>query len=276
MARDPDRIARFEREARAAGALNHPNIVAVYEIGRDQDTSWIATELVAGEPLNQVIQHGPLAPGKAIQIALQIADGLTAAHAAGIVHRDLKPANIMVTREGRVKILDFGLAKQRRASADSTATDLTDAGMVMGTTGYMSPEQVRGEEVDQRSDLFCLGVILYEMLRGERAFSGNSSVEVMHAILKDDPPELPPTVPMPLDRIVRRCLEKEPARRFQTAADLGFALQSSFGHSLTPVRVKPRGRPRWKLLAASIAAAAPIFWSVRPLSAPQVTVAVAQ
>src|ERR1035438_6818497 len=227
LARDPDRIARFEREARAAGALNHPNIVAVHEIGRDDDTYWIATELVAGEPLASVIERGPLGVPKALEIATQIAEGLAAAHAAGIVHRDLKPANIMVTRDGRVKILDFGLALRQRTSQDSTTMDMTDEGTVLGTAGYMSPEQVRGEAVDHRSDLFSFGVILYEMLGGKRAFAGASSVEVMHAILKEEPPELPASVPLALSRIVRRCLEKEPARRFQSAADLAFALEPS-------------------------------------------------
>jgi Tol biopolymer transport system component len=225
--RDPNRVARFEREARAAGALNHPNIVAVYDTGQDRETYWIATELVVGEPLTKVIEHGPLSPRKAIEIAKQIAEGLAAAHAAGIIHRDLKPGNVMVARDGRVKILDFGLAKQQRAMAAETVTqDLSGEGTVMGTAGYMSPEQVRGGALDQRSDLFSFGVIVYEMLAGKRAFSGNSSVEVMHAILKDDPPELPATVPPGLERIVRRCLEKDRERRFQSAADLNFALMS--------------------------------------------------
>jgi serine/threonine protein kinase len=221
LARDPDRIARFEREARAAGALNHPNIVAVYDIGCDNGTYWIASELVHGDTLRRAIERGPLPAPKAIEIAMQVAAGLAAAHAAGLVHRDLKPANIMVTRDGQVKILDFGLAKQRHDAQDSTITDLTDEGVVMGTAGYMSPEQVRGEAVDHRSDLFSFGVVLYEMLCGKRAFAGASSVEVMNAILKEDPPELPASVPPALGRIVRRCLEKEPARRFQSAADLG-------------------------------------------------------
>jgi serine/threonine protein kinase len=156
LAGDPDRIARFEREARAAGALNHPNIVAVHDIGHESGTYWIATELVTGEPLNCVIERGPLAPGKAVQIAIQIADGLAAAHAAGIVHRDLKPGNIMVTRDGQVKILDFGLAKQAVAGAESDT--LTESGVVMGTAGYMAPEQIRGETADQRADLFSFGV----------------------------------------------------------------------------------------------------------------------
>src|ERR1017187_9160106 len=256
LARDPDRIARFEREVRAAGGLNHPNIVAVYEIGRDGDTYWIATELVAGEPLAKVIERGALSGPKAIEIGTQIDDGLTAAHAAGIVHRDLKPANIIVTRDGRVKILDFGLALRQRTSQDSTTLELTDEGTVMGTAGYMSPEQVRGEQVDHRSDLFSFGVILYEMLGGKRAFAGASSVEVMHAILKEDPPELPAAVPPALDRIVRRCLQKDRERRFQTAADLGFALQ-------TPSSSQPPAKPpqrrawvTWAAVAAAICGAA--------------------
>jgi len=226
LARDPDRIARFEREARAASALNHPNIVSVYDIGRDKGTYWIASELVRGDTLRRMIEAGPLPAARVIEIATQVAAGLAAAHAAGLVHRDLKPDNIMVTRDGHVKILDFGLAKQRRTPPGSTTADLTDEGVVLGTAGYMSPEQVRGEVVDHRSDLFSFGVVLYEMLCGKRAFAGDSSVEVMHAILKDEPPELPVSVPPALALIVRRCLEKEPDRRFQSAADLGFALES--------------------------------------------------
>jgi len=255
LARDPDRIARFEREARAAGALNHPNIVAVYEIGREDGTYWIATELVAGEPLASAIERGPLALQKALEIATQIAEGLTAAHAAGIVHRDLKPANIMVTRDGRVKILDFGLALRQRTSQDSTTMHMTDEGTVLGTAGYMSPEQVRGETVDQRSDLFSFGVILYEMLGGKRAFAGASSVEVMHAILKEDPGELPASVPPAIDRIVRRCLQKDRERRFQTAADLGWAILTP-SPSQTPAKAtRRRTRLTWAAVVAAICAA---------------------
>jgi eukaryotic-like serine/threonine-protein kinase len=272
LARDPDRIARFEREARAAGGLNHPNIVAVHDIGRDDDTYWIATELVAGESLAKAIERGPMSVPKVLEIAAQIADGLSAAHAAGIVHRDLKPANIMVDRDGRVKILDFGLAVRRRASQDSTTQEMTDEGTVLGTAGYMSPEQVRGEAVDQRSDLFSFGVILYEMLGGRRAFAGDSSVEVMHAILKEDPAGLPASVPPALERIVRRCLQKDRGRRFQAAADLGFALQAL---SLSPAPAeRPKRRALWKwgapLVAASVVVAA-LYWLARPLPPPRVT-----
>jgi Tol biopolymer transport system component len=273
LARDPDRIVRFEREARAAGALNHPNIVSVYEIGRDNETYWIASELVRGDTLRRVIEAGPLAPPKAVEIATQVAAGLAAAHAAGLVHRDLKPDNIMVTRDGQVKILDFGLAKQWRPAPDSTTAGLTDAGVVMGTAGYMSPEQVRGETVEHRSDLFSFGVVLYEMLCGRRAFSGASSAEVMHANLKDQPPELPASVPPPLDRIVRRCLEKEPARRFQSAADLAFALQSSAASLPAAAAPKRRAVLKWAALAgASVSAlGAAWFWLSRPLPAPRIT-----
>jgi serine/threonine protein kinase len=265
-------LCDFEREARAAGALNHPNIVAVYDTGQDRETYWIATELVVGEPLTKVIEHGPLAPRKAIEIAKQIADGLAAAHAAGIIHRDLKPGNIMVARDGRAKILDFGLAKQQRTMATETVTqDLSGEGTVMGTAGYMSPEQVQGEALDQRSDLFSFGVIVYEMLAGKRAFSGRSSIEVMHAILKDDPPELPATVPRGLERIMRRCLEKDRDRRFQNAADLAFALQSLLAGDQEPVAATRRHKTwrYWGAIAAvfvSIGAIAS-WWAVRSQAA---------
>jgi serine/threonine protein kinase len=270
-ARDPDRIARFEREARAASALNHPNIVAVHDIGCDNGTYWIATELVHGDTLRRMIEASPLPASKAVDIATQVANGLAAAHAAGLVHRDLKPDNIMVTRDGHVKILDFGLAKQRRVAQGSTTTDLTDEGVVLGTAGYMSPEQVRGEAVDHRSDLFSFGVVLYEMLCGKRAFAGDSSVEVMHAILKDEPAELPASVPAALGRIVRRCLEKDPDRRFQSAADLAFALHPSSPSLQRAAAPKSRARLKWAALTAAVVAAAALYWLSRPLPPPRVT-----
>src|ERR1017187_9753180 len=269
LARDPDRIARFEREARAAGALNHPNIVAVYEAGREDDTYWIASELVAGESLAKVVERGPMPVGKAVEIATQLADGLAAAHAAGIVHRDLKPANIMVARDGRIKILDFGLALRQRTSQESTTLELTDEGTVMGTAGYMSPEQVRGEPVDQCSDLFSFGVILYELLGGKRAFSGNSSVEVMNAILKEEPPELPASVPEAIAAIVSHCLEKLPERRFQSASDLGYALRLvTTAHPQAEARRKRKIRPPLAsaLAVVILAVAAVAYWWLRPES----------
>ena len=232
MALDRAHIVRFEREARAASALNHPNIVSVYDLGLEGRTYWIATELVVGEPLKNLIERGPLPVRKTIEIAAQISSGLAAAHAAGVVHRDLKPGNIMVTREGRVKILDFGLAKHR-TGADGVPEDLTHTGTVMGTAAYMSPEQVRGEAVDHRSDIFSLGLILHEMLSGKRTFTGESSVHVMHAILTQDAPELPAGVPAGLARIVAHCLEKEAGARFQSAADIGFDLGSMAGAERT-------------------------------------------
>jgi serine/threonine protein kinase len=190
---DRDRIARFEREARAASALNHPNIVSIYEIGAESGVSFIVSELVDGETLVRIIERGPLPLRKLIEVSTQICDGLATAHTAGVIHRDLKPGNIMLTRDGRVKILDFGLARQERAPGfDGTTVEASRPGMIMGTPGYMSPEQVRGEATDARSDLFSLGMILYEMASGQRAFRGSSSIEVMNSILKDDPPELPP------------------------------------------------------------------------------------
>ena len=225
--------------------------------------------MVRGDTLRRVIEAGPLPAPRAIEIAVQVAAGLAAAHAAGLVHRDLKPDNIMMTRGGQVKILDFGLAKQRYPAPDSSTAYLTDEGVVLGTAGYMSPEQVRGEAVDHRSDLFSFGVVLYEMLSGKRAFAGGSSVEVMTAVLKDDPPELPASVPPALGRIVRRCLEKEPDRRFQSAADLAFALQPSTASA--PFRTKRRRAPRWAMPAAALAAAlgAALVWLARPLPPPR-------
>ena len=258
LARDPDRRQRFEAEARAVGALNHPNIVAVYDVGADGDQAYMVSELVEGEPLRALIRRGPVSPRKLTELASQIADGLAAAHGLGIVHRDLKPENIMVTRDGRAKILDFGLAKQiQKSGSEETATALlSQPGMVLGTVGYMSPEQVRGEPVDQRSDIFSFGCILYELATGNRAFQAGSPAEVLSAILKDDPPPLltaNTAVTPALDTIVRRCLEKQPEQRFQSAADLAFALRSiasASGSQPALTGVKAASRFKWPRLAA--------------------------
>jgi hypothetical protein len=275
LARDPDRIARFEREARAAGALDHPNIVSVYDIGCENGVNWTASELIRGDTLRRLIEAVPLPPRKAIEIATQVAAGLAAAHATGLVHRDLKPENIMVTRDGQAKILDFGLAKQRFPALDSTTVEMTNEGAVLGTVGYMSPEQVRGQAADHRSDLFSFGVVLYETLCGKRAFSGASSVEVMNAILKDDPEELPASVPLAFVSIARRCLEKEPDRRFQSAADLGFALQTLALSPSGATRPEPRRWWKWAALLAVCAIAGIVYWLVgrspKPTAAQETT-----
>jgi serine/threonine protein kinase len=192
---DSDRLRRFEREARAASALNHPNVLAVYDVGAHEGAPYVVSELLEGQTLRVRLEGGALPVRKALEQALEIAHGLAAAHDKGIVHRDLKPDNVFITEDGRVKILDFGLAKLTRAplveEADQrTATQPTEAGVVMGTVGYMSPEQVRGEGVDPRSDIFSLGAVLFEMLTGTRAFRRPSAAETMNAILKEDPPEL--------------------------------------------------------------------------------------
>jgi Tol biopolymer transport system component len=227
---------RLEWEARAASALNHPNIVTIYDVGNEHGLFYIVSELVAGEPLHQLIRRGPLPIARSIEIAIQIADALAAAHFASIVHRDLKPANIMVNAVGsgvwRVKLLDFGLARQIRlakAAGSDDAVTITTSGTLMGTVGYMSPEQVRGEPEDHRSDIFSFGVVLYEMLTGRRAFKRESTVETLHCILKDDPPQLSEIgrqIPFALESIVRHCLEKGPNERFQSAWDLAFALEA--------------------------------------------------
>src|SRR5215813_7631916 len=242
FARDSDRLRRFEQEARATSALNHPNILTVYDIGAHEGSPYIVAELLEGEELSELIKQGAIAPRKAVDYARQIAEGLAAAHAKGVVHRDLKPENLFVTNDGRVKILDFGLAKLRQQQYGGIDKDaptqkrITDPGVIMGTVGYMSPEQVRGQETDHRSDIFAFGVILYEMLTGQQAFRGDSAIEVMNAILKEEPPEFSTSkeqISPQLEMIVRRCLEKQPERRFHAAHDLGFALEAlssgSFG-----------------------------------------------
>jgi serine/threonine protein kinase len=245
FASDQERLRRFQQEAQAVAALNHPNILAIHDFGEHVGSPYIVTEFLEGETLRVRLGAGALPVRKASEYAEQIARGLAAAHERGIVHRDLKPENIFVTRDGRVKILDFGLAKLTRPDAAissdaATLASQTEPGIVMGTAGYMSPEQVKGQVADHRSDLFSFGAILYEMLSGKRAFRGETSVETMSAILKEDPPEFAETnrtVPPALDKIVRHCLEKNPEERFQSARDVAFALGalSDSGSAATPV-----------------------------------------
>ena len=256
LAADALRRARFEQEARALGALNHPNIVAVYDVGQDDGRSYIVSELVDGESLRGIIDRGPLPMRKLIDYAVQMAEALAAAHELGIIHRDFKPENVMVTRTGRVKVLDFGLAKQSLPLGDKTATmALSHPGMVMGTVGYMSPEQVRGEAVDARSDIFSFGCALYEMVAGKRAFHGPSSIETMNAILHAEVPEFEanPALPPALGTIIRRCLEKRPEQRFQSAADLAFALGSLSNASASGIHPPVVQRRRRRLLRLSLA-----------------------
>jgi Tol biopolymer transport system component len=265
---DADRLRRFEQEARAAGMLNHPNITAVYDIGSHEGAAYVVEELLQGETLRAALAGGKLSPRRAVQTAIEIARGLAAAHERGIVHRDLKPENIFVTGDGRVKILDFGLAKLIQTEESGTATDLptvtpgTEPGVVLGTLGYMSPEQVRGKRADHRSDIFSLGAILHELLSGKRAFHGDSAADTMSAILKEDPPELSVTnqqIAPALDRIVRHCLEKNPERRLHSAHDLAFELESlsqaSGAAAPLPAR-RSRGYLRVLGVAAGVAAIA--------------------
>ncbi len=232
---DKDRVARFEQEAQAAGALNHTNIIAIFDVDTQDGILYVVSELLEGEELRQRLDEGPIPFRKVTEYAQQIVSGLSAAHEKGIVHRDLKPENLFITKDDRVKILDFGLAKLRETktdihgSEDATRKALTSPGVVMGTVGYMSPEQVRGHAVDHRSDIFSFGVILYEMLTGNRAFQGDSVVETMNSILKEDVPEFDDEdrrVPASFEKIMRRCLEKKPEHRFHSAHDLGFALST--------------------------------------------------
>jgi serine/threonine protein kinase/Tol biopolymer transport system component len=233
VASDADRLRRFEHEARAASRLNHPNVLAVHDTGAHEGAPYIVFEMLEGETLRQRLRGGALSRRKSIEYALQAARGLAAAHERGIIHRDLKPENLFVTRDGHLKILDFGLARLLppiEDSADSpTATRGTDPGTVLGSVGYMSPEQVRGQAGDHRSDIFSLGVILYEMSAGQRAFHRETKAETLTAILKDEPPEVTAKgqpLPTGLDRVIRHCLEKDPQERFQSARDLAFDLEA--------------------------------------------------
>jgi eukaryotic-like serine/threonine-protein kinase len=263
VSRDLDRLHRFEQEAQAAAALNHPNILGVYQFGVFEGAPYLVSELLEGGTLRQVLQRAPLPIRKTIDYAVQIAHGLAAAHELGIVHRDLKPENLFVTKDCRIKILDFGLAKlmQSQPDPDGNVPTLTDPGMVMGTAGYMSPEQVRGKAVDHRTDIFAFGAILYEMLMGTRAFHRSTSAETMTAILNDEPTsisQLVQTIPPGLQRVVHRCLEKNPQQRFHSASDLAFALEAlSESGSAAPISVPTEGkRSRSKVL----------MWSIGPVA----------
>jgi len=287
FSRDPDRLRRFQLEAEAAAALNHPNILSIFAIGQQDDSPYIVTELLEGETLRERLRRGALKLRDAIDIAIQTAKGLAAAHEKGIAHRDLKPENLFLAKDGRVKILDFGLAKlmQPTTGSDSPTASLrdhTDAGRVLGTVGYMSPEQVRGQPADTRSDIFALGCVLYEMLTGKRAFRKPSSVETMNAILNEDPPavsDITRTVPPALERVVHRCLEKSPDRRFQSASDLAFALDALTGSGVLSDHAGPAAKSTAKsrrslilllATAAVLLAGLAFFWR-RAAAVPRVS-----
>ncbi len=279
FATDAERLQRFEHEARLLSTVNHPNLLAIHDVGSQNGVHFLVSEFLEGLTLREKMNAGPLPQRKVTEYAIEIAKGLAAAHEKGIVHRDLKPDNIFLTKDGRVKILDFGLAKQTGGAASGenpTMTHPTQPGTVMGTVGYMSPEQVRGHNLDHRSDIFSFGAILYEMIAGKRAFKGDSSVETMNAILKEEPPELSQSslhVSPGLERIVRHCLEKEPGMRFQSARDLAFDLESLSSTSATgataavttsKAQSSARFRAAWwiaaPLLLVAVAAA---FWAGR-------------
>jgi len=261
LANDPDLLARFDREAKSVAALNHPNILALHDFERQGGVAYAVMELLEGESLRVRLAAGPLPPRKTVELGIQLARGLAAAHDKGVVHRDLKPENLWITNDGRLKILDFGLAKQvfgpegpmhsQLATEAFTSRDAasTGKGVVLGTVGYMSPEQVRGETVDARTDLFSFGAVLYEMLTGARAFAKNSATETLAAILRDDPPEPEAggrPVPAGLERIIHHCLEKNPSQRFRSAHDVAFALEHlSTGSGITSVEPSAAQR-RWK------------------------------
>jgi hypothetical protein len=259
----PERRRRFEQEARATAVVDHPNLLAIHDAGTEGEIPYIVFELLEGETLRRRLARGPVPPRPAIEIAAQIARGLAAAHARGITHRDLKPDNVFLTGGERVKILDFGLAKAARREDRVEGAASTAPGVVMGSAGYMSPEQVRGEAADHRTDLFALGVVMYEMLSGARAFDGPSAVQVMNAILTDEPRPLAqaaPSAPPALDRIVHRCLAKDRGDRYQSAHDLAFQLDGVLAQpGAPPVAAAIAARPAWVAwlaLAVAIGAAA--------------------
>jgi len=277
--RDPERLQRFELEAQAAAALNHSNIVSIYSVGQYDGAPYIVTELLNGETLRERLRKGPLRLRESLDLGVDIARGLGAAHDAGVIHRDLKPENVFVTKDGRVKILDFGLAKLAPAKvtsdADPTYTGRlqTTPGQMLGTVGYMSPEQVRGQPSDARSDIFALGSVLYEMLTGRRAFHKGTSADTMSAILNEDPPavsQAAPNLPPGLQRVVNRCLAKNPEQRFQHASDVAFALEamSDSGSGTLPAAQQPSSSRRWLWVATSVAifavgAMVALWWKLR-------------
>ncbi len=282
---DPDRLRRFEQEARAAAALNHPNILVVYQMATHEGLSYMVSELLEGETLRERLRRGPIPLRKAIDYEVQIAHGLAAAHDKGIVHRDLKPENLFITKDGRVKILDFGLAKLAQRKDDSgemnTLTQGTDPGMVVGTVGYMSPEQVRGNDPDHRSDIFAFGTILYEVVTGKPTFRKPTSPETMTAILNEEPEaisQVVPGIPPGLQRVVHRCLEKFPEQRFQSASDLAFALEALSDSAITsPTGIHAQESSKSKrriavagavvVIVLAAAAALAYFW-MQPPAAP--------
>jgi serine/threonine protein kinase/Tol biopolymer transport system component len=290
LAKNADALARFEREAKAVAALNHPNILAIHDLGRQGELVFAVMELLEGESMRARLAQGPLPARKAVGLAMQMADGLAAAHEKGVLHRDLKPDNLWLTKDGRLKILDFGLAKQLPAFAGGAGSQVltesmpalgaqTEEGMILGTVGYMSPEQVRGEAVDARSDIFSFGAVFFEMLTGRRAFARSSASDTLAAILRDDPTELADSskpIPPGLHRVLDHCLEKEAGRRFRDAQDLAFALESALSESGAPSTgptPAPRisSKSRLPLLGALLAGgllAWAILAAIRPAQAP--------
>lgn len=290
LAKNPDALARFEREAKAVAALNHPNILAIHDLGREGDMAYAVMELLEGESLRTRLAQGPLPARKAVGLAVQMADGLAAAHEKGVLHRDLKPDNLWITKDGRLKILDFGLAKQLPPLLGGSGSQMltesmpalgvqTEEGMILGTVGYMSPEQVRGETVDARSDIFSFGAVFFEMLTGRRAFAKTSASDTLAAILRDDPTEVADSskpLPPGLHRVLDHCLEKEAGRRFRDAQDLAFALESALSDSGTP-STGPAPAPRLAVkshlpLLGALAVGGLLAWGIlaftRPAPAP--------
>jgi serine/threonine protein kinase/Tol biopolymer transport system component len=281
LAHDQDRLRRFEQEARAAAALSHPNIVAIYDIGMHDGAPYIVSELLEGQTLRERLLNGPIPRRQALDYAQQIAQSLVAAHEKRIVHRDLKPENLFLTKDGRIKVLDFGIAKLLSSGLDSEAgeagsiasmTTQTRSGSMLGTVAYMSPQQLRGKSVDHRSDIFSFGAILYEMLTGKRAFDGDTQVDTITAILKEDPPEMireGRDIPSAFEHVVRHCLEKEPENRFQSARDLAFALSTlsdvTTGTHVLPFRLSSTRLRTWlpRIVGALLLAALALYVGVR-------------
>ena len=247
LAKDPDALARFEREAKAVAALSHPNILAIHDFGNDQGVSFTVTELLEGETIRGRLAQSPVPWRKAVEIGIATAEGLSAAHSKNIIHRDLKPENIFLTTDARVKILDFGLARVGAplSNTPAAADAMTEPGTIMGTVDYMSPEQVRGVTAEATSDIFSLGAVLYEMICGQKVFSRGSAAETMSAILHEEPRQISrsgKSVPLELERVIHHCLEKNPQERFQSARDLAFALKATLTESGISKAAAPRAK----------------------------------